>query len=174
MEPKTEPSINFSSNSLKPEPSFHHYFFKFRNIKIKCNHGGNLILNLFIFLKKTVFMFQVYLCGNNAEAKQAVVDVATKLGLAVLDRGSLTAARELEDIPLELFPEWRLPLRLAAGLAAFFYFYLVLRDIVFAYVEQGKDISFRLLVSMANKVKDLIGSCPFIKGCLKVCAAAVV
>lgn len=121
----------------------------------------------------TVFTLQVYLCGNNAEAKQAVADVAAKLGLAVLDRGSLTAARELEDIPLELFPEWRLPLRLAAGLAAFFYFYLVIRDIVFAYVEQGKDISFRLLVSMANKVKDLISSCPFIKGCLKACTAAV-
>lgn len=115
-------------------------------------------------------MLQVYLCGNNTEAKEAVADVATKLGLAVLDRGSLTAARELEDIPLELFPEWRLPLRLAAGLAAFFYFYLVIRDIVFAYVEQGKDVSFRLLVSMANKVKDFIS--PFIKGHLKVCAAA--
>ncbi|KAM9353657.1 metalloreductase STEAP4-like [Symphorus nematophorus] len=95
---------------------------------------------------------QVYLCGNSAEAKQAVAVVTTKLGFTVLDRGSLTAARELEDFPLQLFPEWRLPLRLAIGLTASFFFYLVIRDVVYAYVAQGKDISFRIMVSLANKV----------------------
>lgn len=97
--------------------------------------------------------FQVYLCGNGAEAKQVVSEVATKLGLSVLDRGSLTAARELEDFPLELFPEWRLPLRLALGLTASFYVYLLLRDVVYAYLVNGKDISFRMMVSLANKVQ---------------------
>lgn len=98
-------------------------------------------------------MLQVYLCGNSAEAKQAVAEVATKLGFTVLDRGSLTAARELEDFPLELFPEWRLPLRLALGLTVVFYLYLVIRVIIYTYVDQGKDVSFRLMVSLANKVK---------------------
>lgn len=101
-----------------------------------------------------VSSFQVYVCGNSAEAKQAVAEVATKLGLSVLNRGSLTAARELENVPLELFPEWRLPLRLALGLTASFYFYLLLRDVVYAYVAQGRDISFRMVVSLANKVKE--------------------
>lgn len=100
-----------------------------------------------------VFMLQVYMCGNSAEAKQAVAEVATKLGFSVLDRGSLTAARELEDIPLQLFPEWRLPLRVAIGLTTFFFFYVVIRDVVYAYVDQGKDISFRIMVSLANRVK---------------------
>lgn len=95
----------------------------------------------------------MYLCGNSTEAKQAVAEVATKLGLSVLNRGSLSAARELEDFPLELFPEWRLPLRLALGLTASFYFYLLLRDVLYAYVAEGKDISFRIMVSLANKVK---------------------
>ncbi|XP_041797601.1 metalloreductase STEAP4 [Chelmon rostratus] len=95
---------------------------------------------------------QVYMCGNSAEAKQAVAEVATKLGFSVLDRGSLTAARELEDIPLQLFPEWRLPLRVAIGLTTFFFFYVVIRDVVYAYVDQGKDISFRIMVSLANRV----------------------
>lgn len=95
---------------------------------------------------------QVYLCGNSAEAKQAVAEISTKLGFTVLDRGSLPAARELEDFPLQLFPEWRLPLRLAIGLTASLFFYLVIRDVVFAYVQQGKDISFRIMVSLANKV----------------------
>lgn len=98
-------------------------------------------------------MFQVYLCGNSAEAKRAVSEMATRLGLTVLDRGSLSAARELEDFPLRLFPEWRLPLLVAAGLLAFFYFYLLIRDVIYAYVEQGQDISFRIMVTLANKVK---------------------
>lgn len=93
------------------------------------------------------------MCGNRAEAKQAVAEVATKLGFAVVDRGSLTAAKELEDFPLQLFPEWRLPLRIAVGLTAFFFVYVVMTDVVYAYVDQGKDISFRIMVSMANKVK---------------------
>jgi len=93
------------------------------------------------------------LCGDSTEAKQVVAQMATKLGLTVLDKGSLSAARELEDFPLQLFPEWRLPIRLAIGLTASFFFYLLIRDVVFAYVEQGKDISFRIMVSLANKVK---------------------
>lgn len=79
--------------------------------------------------------------------------MATKLGLTVLDRGGLSAARELEDFPLRLFPEWRLPLLVAAGLMGFFYFYLLIRDVIYAYVEKGQDISYRIMISLANKVR---------------------
>uniref|UniRef100_A0A8C4YV32 STEAP family member 4 n=1 Tax=Gadus morhua TaxID=8049 RepID=A0A8C4YV32_GADMO len=99
---------------------------------------------------------QVFLCGDSAEAKQAVRELATRLGLSVLDRGSLSAAREVEDFPLQLFPEWRLPLCIATGLTAFFFFYLLIRDIIYAYVEQDKDISFRIMVSLANKVFPIV------------------
>uniref|UniRef100_A0A3B5MSA8 STEAP family member 4 n=1 Tax=Xiphophorus couchianus TaxID=32473 RepID=A0A3B5MSA8_9TELE len=95
---------------------------------------------------------QVYLCGNNPEAKQAVAVISTKLGFTVQDRGSLSAARELEDFPLQLFPEWRLPMRLTIGLTAFFFFYLLTRDVIYAYVDEGRDISFRIMMSLANKV----------------------
>ncbi|XP_035496502.1 metalloreductase STEAP4-like [Scophthalmus maximus] len=99
---------------------------------------------------------QVYLCGNSAEAKQAVAEMATKLGLTVLDRGSLSAARELEDFPLQLFREWRLPVRVAAGLTAFFFFYLLIRDVIYALVEQGDDISYRIMMSLGNKVFPIV------------------
>ncbi|XP_076009818.1 metalloreductase STEAP4-like [Genypterus blacodes] len=99
---------------------------------------------------------QVYLCGDSTEAKQVVAQLSTRLGLSVVDRGSLCAARELEDFPLRLFPEWRLSLRLAVGLTAFFFFYLLIRDVVYAYVVQGKDISFRITVSLANKVFPIV------------------
>ncbi|XP_029598287.1 metalloreductase STEAP4 isoform X1 [Salmo trutta] len=99
---------------------------------------------------------QVYICGESAEAKQAVIAVATKLGFSALDRGSISVARELEDFPLQLFPQWRLPLRIAIGLSAAFFFYLLIRDIIYAYVTQGKDISFRIMVSLANKVCPIV------------------
>ncbi|CAL8290913.1 unnamed protein product [Merluccius merluccius] len=99
---------------------------------------------------------QVYLCGDSADAKQAVRELATSLGLSVLDRGCLSAAREVEDFPLQLFPQWRLPLCLATGLTAFFFFYLLTRDVIYAYVEKDKDISFRIMVSLANKVFPIV------------------
>ncbi|CAB1334253.1 unnamed protein product [Coregonus sp. 'balchen'] len=99
---------------------------------------------------------QVYICGESAEAKQAVMAVATKLGFSALDRGSLSAAWELEDFPLQLFPQWRLPLRIAIGLCAAFFFYLLIRDIIYSYITQGKDISFRIMVSLANKVCPIV------------------
>ncbi|XP_019949085.1 metalloreductase STEAP4 [Paralichthys olivaceus] len=99
---------------------------------------------------------QVYLCGNSAEAKQAVEEIATKLGFTVLDRGSLSTARELEDFPLQLFPEWRLPLRVTVGLSAFFFFYVLTGDVIYAKVVNGKDISFRIMVSLANKVFPIV------------------
>ncbi|XP_030641284.1 metalloreductase STEAP4 [Chanos chanos] len=99
---------------------------------------------------------QVYVCGDQPEAKQAVVDVAHSLGLTALDRGSLRAAGEVEDIPLELFPLWRLPLGIATGLTAFFFFYLLIRDVIYARVEKGTDISYRIIISLANKVFPIV------------------
>ena len=80
------------------------------------------------------------------------MELATRLGLSSLDRGYLSSARELEDIPLQLFPQWRLPLRLAIGFTASFFFYLLTRDVIYTYATQGKDVSFRIMVSLANKV----------------------
>ncbi|MEQ2191034.1 hypothetical protein XENOCAPTIV_018944, partial [Xenoophorus captivus] len=100
---------------------------------------------------------QVYLCGNSPEAKQAVAEIATKLGFNVQDRGSLSAARELEDFPLQLFPEWRLPMRLTIGLTAFFFFYLLVRDVIFAYVNQGKDNSFRIMENKTSVFDTTMG-----------------
>uniref|UniRef100_A0A674MTX9 STEAP family member 4 n=1 Tax=Takifugu rubripes TaxID=31033 RepID=A0A674MTX9_TAKRU len=96
--------------------------------------------------------------------------MATKLGLTVLDRGSLSAARELEDFPLRLFPEWRLPLLVAACLMGFFYFYLLIRDVIYAYVETGQDISYRIMISLANKVFPIVSlvmlSLCYLPGCI--------
>ncbi|XP_055019356.1 metalloreductase STEAP4-like isoform X2 [Boleophthalmus pectinirostris] len=99
---------------------------------------------------------QTFICGDSAEAKQAVSEVCTRLGLWVVDRGGVGASQELEDFPLQLFPEWRLPLSIAVGLSAVFFIYLLIRDIIYSYVEDGKDTSFRIMVSLANKVFPIV------------------
>ncbi|XP_056618102.1 metalloreductase STEAP4 [Triplophysa dalaica] len=99
---------------------------------------------------------QVLVCGDRADAKQMVVDIAQALGFAALDKGSLKAASELEDQPLQLFPLWRLPLRIAIGLTAFIFFYVVIRDVIYEGVTNGKDISFRIMISLANKAFPIV------------------
>uniref|UniRef100_A0A3B4A1W2 Uncharacterized protein n=1 Tax=Periophthalmus magnuspinnatus TaxID=409849 RepID=A0A3B4A1W2_9GOBI len=99
---------------------------------------------------------QTFICGDSAEAKQAVSEVCTRLGLLVLDRGGVGASRELEDFPLQLFPMWKLPMRIAVGLSGAFFFYLLIRDVIYTYVYEGKDVSFRILVSLANKVFPIV------------------
>uniref|UniRef100_A0A3B3ZGG8 STEAP family member 4 n=1 Tax=Periophthalmus magnuspinnatus TaxID=409849 RepID=A0A3B3ZGG8_9GOBI len=99
---------------------------------------------------------QTFICGDSAEAKQAVSEVCTRLGLLVLDRGGVGASRELEDFPLQLFPMWRLPLSIALGLSAAFFLYLLIRDVIYGYVEDGKDISFRIMIALPNKVFPIV------------------
>lgn len=99
---------------------------------------------------------QVLICGDHADAKQSVVDIAHSLGLTALDRGSLRAASELEDIPLQLFPMWRLPFRISVGLLAAFFFYVLIRDVIYKGVTERKDISFRIMISLANKAFPMV------------------
>ncbi|XP_012693013.2 metalloreductase STEAP4-like [Clupea harengus] len=99
---------------------------------------------------------QVLLCGDDPQAKQAVVNIAHSLGLTTQDRGSLRAAGEVEDIPLQLFPNWTLPLWITTGLTAFFFFYLLIRDVIYAYVEKKQDISYRITITLANKVFPIV------------------
>lgn len=97
-------------------------------------------------------VLQVYLCGDSEEAKQKVSVMATRLGVTVIDRGSLSVAGELEDFPLRLFPEWKMPLILSAVIFAFFYIYLIIRDVIYAKVEKGQDNSYRIFLALGNKV----------------------
>ncbi|XP_073920908.1 metalloreductase STEAP4 [Castor canadensis] len=95
---------------------------------------------------------QVFVCGNNSRAKQRVVDIARTLGLTPLDQGSLTAANEIENYPLQLFPMWRVPFYLSAALCVFFFFYCVIREVIYPYVYEKEDSTFRLAISIPNRV----------------------
>lgn len=52
---------------------------------------------------------QVYVAGNNIDSRALVCDVVRTAGYTPVDRGNLSAAGAIEDIPVSLFPEWRKP-----------------------------------------------------------------
>lgn len=95
---------------------------------------------------------QVFVCGNDSKAKQRVMDIVRTLGLTPLDQGSLTAASEIENYPLQLFPMWKLPFYVSAFLCGFFFVYCVIRDVIYPYVYEKKDSTFRMAVSIPNRV----------------------
>ncbi|XP_047609502.1 metalloreductase STEAP4 [Phacochoerus africanus] len=95
---------------------------------------------------------QVFVCGNDRKAKQRVMDIVRTLGLTPLDKGSLMAAKEIENYPLQLFPMWKFPFCLSAVLCVFFFFYCVIRDVVYPYVYERKDNTFRLAISIPNHI----------------------
>ncbi|NXT25308.1 STEA4 Metalloreductase, partial [Syrrhaptes paradoxus] len=95
---------------------------------------------------------QVFVCGDNTEAKQMVMDIVRALGLTPLDQGSLLAAQEIENYPLQLFPMWKFPILLSLGLAAFFFIYSLIRDIIYPYVYENKDFSFFIAISIPNRI----------------------
>lgn len=95
---------------------------------------------------------QVFVCGNDSKAKQRVVDIVRTLGLTPLDQGSLMAANEIENYPLQLFPMWKFPFYLSAALCVFFFFYCVIREVIYPYVYENKDSMFRMAISIPNRV----------------------
>lgn len=81
-----------------------------------------------------------------------VMDIVRALGLTPLDQGSLLAAREIENYPLQLFPMWKFPILLSLGLTAFFFFYCLIRDVIYPYIYENKDFSFFIAISIPNRI----------------------
>ncbi|NXT03585.1 STEA4 Metalloreductase, partial [Jacana jacana] len=95
---------------------------------------------------------QVFVCGNDMGAKQMVMDIVRALSLTPLDQGSLLAAQEIENYPLQLFPMWKFPILLSLGLTIFFFFYCLIRDVIYPYVYENKNFSFFLAISIPNRI----------------------
>ncbi|XP_042331121.1 metalloreductase STEAP4 [Sceloporus undulatus] len=95
---------------------------------------------------------QVFVCGNDNKSKEKVMEIVRSLGLTPVDKGSLLAAKEIEDYPLQLFPMWKYPILLSLGLSAFFLLYSIIRDVVYNYITKNKDYSFFIAISIPNRI----------------------
>ncbi|XP_020640862.3 metalloreductase STEAP4 [Pogona vitticeps] len=95
---------------------------------------------------------QVFVCGDDNKSKEKVMEVVRSLGLTPLDKGSLLAAKEIENYPLQLFPMWKYPIYLSLGLSLFIFIYSVIRDVVYNHVEKNKDFAFFIVISIPNRI----------------------
>merc|ERR1719483_21377 len=58
---------------------------------------------------------QVFVAGDDVFARDLVSGVVRDAGFTPVDLGCLSAARTIEDIPVAVFPQWRVPLYIHPG-----------------------------------------------------------
>lgn len=80
------------------------------------------------------------------------MNIVRALGLTPLDKGSLLAAQEIENYPLQLFPMWKFPIFLSLGLTTFFFLYCLVLDIIYTYIYEKNDFSFFIAITIPNRV----------------------
>ncbi|XP_031749275.1 metalloreductase STEAP3 isoform X2 [Xenopus tropicalis] len=93
---------------------------------------------------------QVLLCSNCPEARSHVAGIARSLGFTPVDMGSLSSAREIENIPLRLLPFWKVPLVLALGLFLFFYLYNFVRAVLHPYLIENQNKFYKMPLELLN------------------------
>ena len=62
------------------------------------------------------YFLQVPMASDDVSAKRHVSALLESLGYHVSDLGALVRARDIENIPLSLFPSWRRPLALSLSI----------------------------------------------------------
>ncbi|XP_068575906.1 metalloreductase STEAP3 isoform X2 [Cebidichthys violaceus] len=93
---------------------------------------------------------QIFLCGNNSKTKSSVMQLCRRMGFVPVDMGLLSSSLEIENLPLYLFPSWRVPVLCTLSLFAFFYVYNFLRDVLQPYVTAGKSVFYKMPIETVN------------------------
>ncbi|XP_032880499.1 metalloreductase STEAP3 isoform X3 [Amblyraja radiata] len=93
---------------------------------------------------------QVMICSNSQEARCMVVEIARNMGFIPLDFGLLSSAKEIENLPLRLFPSWKMPIILTVVLFVLFYVYSFIRKVIHPYVMKGQNVFYKIPISVVN------------------------
>jgi len=64
---------------------------------------------------------QVYVAGDDKEAREAVMGLIRAAGFSPVDTGLLVSARKIEDIPVSVFQQWRAPFYIHLAIFIFLY-----------------------------------------------------
>ncbi|XP_067107822.1 metalloreductase STEAP2 [Osmerus mordax] len=94
---------------------------------------------------------QVYICSNSTEGRHQVLELARQLNFSPMDMGFLSSSREIENIPLRLFPAWKGPVLTAVSLSIFFFAYSFVRDIVYPYVKSKQSNFYKIPMEIVNR-----------------------
>ncbi|XP_030012503.1 metalloreductase STEAP3 [Sphaeramia orbicularis] len=93
---------------------------------------------------------QVLLCSDNSKAKSSVMQLCRRMGFIPVDMGRLSSSLEIENIPLYLFPSWRIPILCTLLLFIFFYVYNFTRDVLQPYITAGKNTFYKMPIEIVN------------------------
>ncbi|XP_066497094.1 metalloreductase STEAP3 [Hoplias malabaricus] len=94
---------------------------------------------------------QVLLCSDSMEGKHEVAQLARRMGFHPVDLGGLCMSRDLERMPLRLFPSWRGPVLTTFLLFLFFYGYGFVRELLLPYLANGHNTFYRLAFDLVNE-----------------------
>lgn len=84
------------------------------------------------------------------------MDIVRSLGLTPLDQGSLLAAKEIENYPLQLFPMWRLPFYVCSGFTILVFLYCLIFEVFHPLATNKEDASYLIMISIANRVFPIV------------------
>ncbi|XP_054864394.1 metalloreductase STEAP3 isoform X1 [Amphiprion ocellaris] len=93
---------------------------------------------------------QVFLCSDSQKAKSSVMQLCHRMGFIPIDMGLLSSAVEIENLPLYLFPSWRIPVLCTLSLFIFFYLYNFLHDVLQPFVTAGKSAFYKMPIETVN------------------------
>ncbi|GAA6099590.1 metalloreductase STEAP2 [Tachysurus ichikawai] len=99
---------------------------------------------------------QVYICGNSVEARQQVIELARQLSFIPVDMGTLTLAKEIENMPLRLFSDWKGPVLTAVAISIFFFAYSFIRDIIHPYLKNGQSFFYKIPLEIVNRTLPVV------------------
>ena len=99
-----------SAYSLGNKSTIHMFCYRIRNIFIFCLENGGLQGSK-----------QVYVAGDDSSARDVVSSIIRSSGFTPVDMGVLTAARNIEDIPVSVFASWRVPFYIHLSIFIFLY-----------------------------------------------------
>nr|XP_023962192.1 metalloreductase STEAP2 isoform X2 [Chrysemys picta bellii] len=99
---------------------------------------------------------QVFICGNNVQARHQVIELARQMNFIPIDLGALSSAREIENLPLRLFTLWKGPVVVAVSLATFFFIYSFIRDIIHPYVRNQQSDFYKIPIEIVNKTLPVV------------------
>ncbi|XP_049421737.1 metalloreductase STEAP2 isoform X3 [Epinephelus fuscoguttatus] len=94
---------------------------------------------------------QVFICSDSVDARQQVMELARQLNFQPVDMGTLSSSRDIENIPMQLFPGWKGPVLAAVALSIFFFSYSFVRDIIHPYVKHKQSDFYKIPIEMVNR-----------------------
>ena len=91
--------------------------------EISCRQPLIIIFNLSLSLENGGLQGskQVYLAGDDPEARDVVSGIVRTAGFSPVDMGRLVSARQIEDIPVSVFQHWRTPFYIHLAIFTFLY-----------------------------------------------------